>query len=59
MKDVVGTGTRLDDGDAGSGVRDEAVTQTVPVHVAERAHRTGEVDDPPTGGVDVEYIGVH
>ena len=40
-------------------MRDEDVAQTVLVGVAERAHRIGEVDDPPTGGVDVEYIGVN
>ena len=56
---VVGAGAGLDDRHTRRGVRDEDVAQTVSAGPAERANRVGQVDDPPTGGVDVEQIGFH
>ena len=56
---VVGTGTRLDDGDPGRGVRDEHIAQTVPVAEAEPAHRIGQVHDAAPGGVHFQDIGMH
>src|SRR4029079_9101517 len=56
---VVRACTRFDDRHARSGVGHEDIAQAVTVTAAERPHRAGEVDDPPSRCVDIEHVSHH